>query len=107
MIYFVLFLSLNFSFCSSVKLVNEFNYCDENICHRINEIQVYDEVSNCTNDILVQFQLQNEIRFGYLTKELNIINKTFKNNCFNKEVIFCETNNFIITIITKYNFYEK
>ena len=82
--------------CINMELKGDFNYCDETMCHSVKQVEIFEEVSTCTNDILIKFELNKEFHEGYLTKEGNIIEKTFLTKCYNSEIIFSRSRDYTI-----------
>ena len=68
----------------SVQVENTFNYCDSVLCTDIKNVNIFENVDKCTNDLLVEFLHNGLNKKGFLTKHYNIIDKSFELNCSQK-----------------------
>ncbi len=95
--YFLLLILIATNFkVKSVQVENTFNYCDSVLCTDIKNVNIFENVDKCTNDLLVEFLHNGLNKKGFLTKHYNIIDKSFELNCSQKEIIFINDINFEI-----------
>lgn len=93
--YGLMFLFFNISKILSYELIDNFIYCQNN-CSIVKKINIIENVDICTEDVYVSFLHNDVIKFGYLTKNLTIIEQSNEVNCTEEEKTIEKENNFEI-----------
>lgn len=83
------------------ELTDDFIYCQKN-CSIVRKVNIIENVDICTEDIYVSFLFQDNITYGYLAKNLTIVEQSNEINCTEDERTIDIENNFDIKRLNHY-----